>query len=584
MKNKKKQMRVSSMYHILIIYCLFIAIILSTFCMMSYHSIKQIEGDVKNNAERQLKFMDNQLDDAFQSMQFSIAGLINNQDVSYFNKIKNTSDNHEILLSRARVTESLQNAVGSSQVMGSAIAFYQSSDQFIYTNTMSDDDQEKVAEFMRNVDQSGWYRLDKVSFYYVNFAPFQPRPLQTSNFHYAVAGKIRQDFIYDLIDDSNNDEDVHTLFAFPNGKTIQVNSLPKLVQSKIAQGIKENNLPTQFEIHSRLTRYQVFSRYNSRTGTWMISYLNTHMFSKRMLQTMLFSAFILILLAALAFFILILFYRKIYQNMQNMFYALTAAESGDYSARMPTSKDSDFNYVFLKYNTMLDQTERLLTSLKKETNLRENAEFRQLQAHINPHFLYNNLLFIMSMADTSPKAVIMMTSHLADYYRYVTKKNTTEVFLEQELLLAENYLTIIGLRKEIEFYVDFPEELAMQPFMQLVIQPIVENAIYHGIEMRTGSHEVNVNVSLEGSGYRISVYDDGIGLSKQKIDVLYSQINFIKPKENGSVGLWNVHKRLINRYGAESGLMIESDVETHGYGTTISMWIPIIEKEEGESV
>ncbi|MGM0125626.1 two-component system, sensor histidine kinase YesM [Enterococcus sp. AZ194] len=576
MRKKKNQERLLSMRYLLLIYCLFIVVIFVSFGIMSYQSVKQIENDVINNAERQLNYMDKRLDNAFQSIQFSVAGLLKNQDVANYRKIATTDETDEVIHGRERVRSSLQNAAGSSQVLGSAMVFYQSAQQYVFSNSMNDENQKKITDFLKEVDQSGWYRVDGVSLYYVNFSPFQARTFQTNSFNYAIAGKIRQDFIYDLLADSNNDADIHTFFSFSDGQSIQVNQIPKSLQAKIDTLIAKDDLPAIVELRLDGKNYQVLSRYNARTATWLTSYLDTSIFSKRMIRTVVFSGSILALLTTLAFLVLALFYSKIYRNMQNMFHALSAVEKGDYSARMPMSRDSDFNYVFLKYNTMLDQTERLLIRLKKETVLRETAEFRQLQAHINPHFLYNNLLFIMSMAETSPKAVVMMTSHLADYYRYVTKKNTTEVTLEQELTLAENYLTILALRKEIDFYVDYPEALGRQPFMQLVIQPLVENAIFHGVEMRLGSHEVNLVVEQEEEGYRISVIDDGVGLSNQRIEELYEQISKDTPRTDGSVGLWNVHQRLINRYGVKSGLLIQSDLKQKGYGTTVSMWIPII--------
>jgi two-component system sensor histidine kinase YesM len=576
MRKNKKQERLLSMRYLLLIYCLFIVVIFVSFGIMSYQSVKQIENDVINNTDRQLNYMSNSLDNAFQAIQFSVSGLLKNQDVSNYRKLPTTATDYEVIRGRERVTSSLQNAVGSSQTLGSATVYYQAEQQFLYSNSMSDENQKKLADFLESADESGWYRIDGVSLYYVNFSPFQARAFQTNKFNYAVAGKIRQDFIYDLLSDSNNDADIHTFFSFSDGQTIQVSSTPEQLEKKIKTYLSKGELPSFFSFQEGAKTYQVLSRYNARTESWLISYLDTSIFSKRIMQTVIFSGSILALLTTLAFMVLALFYSKIYRNMQNMFHALSAAEKGNYSARMPMSNDSDFNYVFLKYNTMLDQTERLLISLKKETVLRETAEFRQLQAHINPHFLYNNLLFIMSMAKTSPKAVEMMTSHLASYYRYVTKKNTSEVTLEQELNLAENYLTILALRKEIDFFVDYPEELGSQPFMQLVIQPLVENAIFHGVEMRQGSHEVDLLVEWEEEGYRISVTDDGIGLSQQRIDEIYQQINKEKPRSDGSVGLWNVHQRLVNRYGVKSGLLIQSQLEQKGYGVTISMWIPFI--------
>lgn len=311
----------------------------------------------------------------------------------------------------------------------------------------------------------------------------------------------------------------------------------------------------------------------------MYSYIDMGILSEKMLNTVLTSVGVLLLLVSLAFFILFVFYLKIFKNIKILVTYLKSAESGNYTERIPESQDEEFSFVFQRYNDMIEQTESLVEGLKKETNLRETAEFRQLQAQINPHFLYNNLLFIMSMADKSPKAVELMTSHLAEYYRYVTKKNVDEVTFAQEMKFAENYLTIMSLRKDIDFSVDFDEALANFPFMQLIIQPIVENAVYHGIEERIGSHEVVITTHMEERGFTVSVYNDGQSLDEDEINQLLVMINKDKPKKNGSVGLWNVQQRLLNRYGKKSTLKF-SVADGASYGLTVSFWVPLLNWEE----
>ena len=143
---------------------------------------------------------------------------------------------------------------------------------------------------------------------------------------------------------------------------------------------------------------------------------------------------------------------------------------------------------------MVAQIQMLFTSLKTETDLRRNAEMKQLQAQINPHFLYNSLFFIMSMAKSSPEAVIRMSKHLAEYYRYLTRLDSSSVTLATELELADHYLGIMALCKTMDYDIKLPDELKEQPIMPLIIQPIVENAILHGIEERQGAHRVAISV------------------------------------------------------------------------------------------
>jgi two-component system sensor histidine kinase YesM len=197
----------------------------------------------------------------------------------------------------------------------------------------------------------------------------------------------------------------------------------------------------------------------------------------------------------------------------------------------------------------------LFTSLSLETELRKTAEFKQLQAQINPHFLYNSLFFIMSKARTSPDSVEQMSKHLAEYYRYNTRLDSREVTFGSELKLAEHYLIIMSLCKELAYEIKLPEELETLPIIPLIIQPIVENAIQHGIEERQGAHRVSIEVLQHSDELQILIHDDGKGLNDQDMQKLLAKIASDQaPAESRGIGLWNVNQRLKNEYGQASGL------------------------------
>ena len=203
---------------------------------------------------------------------------------------------------------------------------------------------------------------------------------------------------------------------------------------------------------------------------------------------------------------------------------------------------------------MTSSIQRLFRTLVKEMQQRDLAEERQFQSQIQPHFLYNSLFYIVSVAD-QPQDVRKMTRHLAEYYRYLSKAKD-RVCIQDEVEFARHYLSIQALRKDFQFQISLEDHVGQELILPLLIQPIIENAIEHGIEAKDGAHQINLSVKRENSGIHISVSDDGPGMLLDDLETLYHFIN--QPHhQGGSIGLWNVNQRLKNAYGKEAGLHLK---------------------------
>ncbi len=204
-----------------------------------------------------------------------------------------------------------------------------------------------------------------------------------------------------------------------------------------------------------------------------------------------------------------------------------------------------------------------LVHLKETVKSLVSAELSFLQAQIKPHFLYNTLSVIISLCNREPKKAQELLTHLSDYlrgsFRYESKNGL--VFLGDELQTVEAYLAIekarFSDRLEVEYDID-RDNIAYIPILS--IQPLVENAVRHGIMKRIEGGTVKLTVKHIDEYIYISVEDDGVGISPEELERLFNS-------ENGrGVGLLNIHKRLINLYG--KGLEINSIV---GKGTRVSM-------------
>jgi sensor histidine kinase YesM len=234
-------------------------------------------------------------------------------------------------------------------------------------------------------------------------------------------------------------------------------------------------------------------------------------------------------------------------------------EDGDLNTKILPLPDNEFAYVFEQFNWMTDRIRQLIDSTVKEQQLRSQAEMRQLQLQINPHFLYNCLSYIVTVAE-KPKAVTQMAVLLSRYYRYCTKSKAVTT-IGEEVAYAQAYLSIMAMRKSIECDVSVAEELYPLPVIPLILQPIIENAIEHGIEERENAKHVFVKAyPVIENRIRVEVSDDGSGMSREEMERLKLCLRKKESTEGEGIGLWNVNQRLINYYGETSGLEFDTSI------------------------
>lgn len=344
-----------------------------------------------------------------------------------------------------------------------------------------------------------------------------------------------------------------SLLLFPDGTSLsKLSAIDQKILSKIT-GIQEEQNNQKITIDDK--KYSYYLSTNSKSGIQMISYFHLSKLLEPVKKLGIVTMSAGVFLLGFAVYFVTLFYRSVTVQINRLVYYFKKVENGDFSTRIVEEPRNEFGYVFDQFNQMVQGGQALLESLSKEQKMRDLSEFKQMQLQIDPHFLYNSLAYIVSVADNQ-EAVVDMSSHLAQYYRYRTKARIKTV-LEEELAFAENYLEIMTMRKELVYSIDFPDGLMDEPILPLIIQPLVENAIEHGIEGREGAFQVHILGETSAEYLKISVTDDGKGLRGGEIQELLTRINRKEVAEDESVGLWNVNQRLINHYGKESHLHFE---------------------------
>lgn len=266
-----------------------------------------------------------------------------------------------------------------------------------------------------------------------------------------------------------------------------------------------------------------------------------------------------IILLALSIMMSFILYKQIHRPIQLLLKAVNHLKDGDWSYRIQFKAKNEFASLNEAFNDMTSQIQQLIEKVYLEQLRVKDSYLKQLQSQINPHFLYNCLFFIKSKAKVQDyESISQMAMNLGEYYRYITRLDHSNTTLEQELNLLKNYLSVQNLRKQrIDFEIDVPSSLLSVNIPRLIIQPIVENSIIHGIEKIVGIGTIRITGYLEGNRLFIIVEDNGPGMSSIDIEQLMNKINQPTNESEKGYGLWNVQQRIKQLYGIYSGLSIE---------------------------
>lgn len=214
--------------------------------------------------------------------------------------------------------------------------------------------------------------------------------------------------------------------------------------------------------------------------------------------------------------------------------------------------------------------------VKSEQKQLRKAEFELLQAQINPHFLYNTLDAIVWSAEAgNQKQVVSMVGSLSDFFRTSLNKGKEIVTIREELQHVRSYLEIQQIRYQdiLTYEIDVPEEIYNYTIPKITVQPVVENALYHGIKNKRGGGKIIVTGGDLGEYIQITVKDDGSGMTPERLNEIRENLKKEKPEDNTIYGLYNINERIKLSFGDNYGVGIDS---TEGGGTIVNIRLPKI--------
>ncbi|MDX1358738.1 MAG: sensor histidine kinase [Clostridia bacterium] len=291
------------------------------------------------------------------------------------------------------------------------------------------------------------------------------------------------------------------------------------------------------------------------------------------------SLILIILLVGILFIVIasIFISYKISQPIKRLEYQMNKVERGDFNIDpLKAEGEDEVRQLTHSFNLMIQRIKQLMGQIIEEQEAKRKNELKALQAQINPHFLYNTLDSIIWMNENkNHEGVSEMTAALAKLFRISISRGREIITVRDEIDHVISYLVIqkIRYKNKFEYSVDLPDEYGGCPTLKLLLQPIVENSIYHGINSIPDKGLIEIKVYVEGSTLVYLVSDNGYGIEMEKLSAIME--GETKSKHSTGVGIKNVNERIKLYYGDEYGISIESEPEE---GTNVYIRIPYVEE------
>ena len=271
--------------------------------------------------------------------------------------------------------------------------------------------------------------------------------------------------------------------------------------------------------------------------------------------------------------------RSITLPIQKLRDSMKKVQEGDFSVSdVVVDSKNEIGSLTKSFDVMTHRIHELMEQNVHEQEEKRKSELKALQSQINPHFLYNTLDSIIWMAEGKKnEEVVLMTASLARLLRQSISNEDEVVPIANEVEYARGYLTIQKMRykDKLEFQIEVDSSILYIPLIKLVLQPIIENAIYHGLKYKESKGLLIVKGFMKDGNAVLQVIDDGVGMDEETLAHIYDK-HKVNYHSNG-VGVYNVQKRLKLYYGEDYGITYTSEL---GKGTTATITIP--GRQEGQ--
>ncbi len=436
------------------------------------------------------------------------------------------------------------------------------------------------------VKQMTWFSnaVNEPSIHYFS-SPYSPTPSQneiyvTKYFNYDIENgrgiilmEIKFDKIITLAENSNLGENGQILIVDSNYGVVFTTSSDNEVTENLRSRAVNLALGTSI---ADIKSNRMFAFVETITNTrWRLAIFINIDESKTARDNFTFALLIISFFAIITTVIVVSFLsRSIAHPLKQLEKTMKEIEDADYFTvqEVNIGKQMEVASLSASFNNMMHRIKELMDKVVEEQEAQRKSELKALQNQINPHFLYNTLDSIVWLIDNDKnKEASEMVVSLAKLFRISISRGRNIISVKDEIEHAKSYLLIQSIRYANAFKYEFDVDPNVLEFttMKLILQPLIENAIYHGLKNRIDEGKLKISAHLINNKIVFKVEDNGYGIKEEKIEELYR--NFKNPDLNDGVGLKNVYLRLKIYYGDEANLLINSELDE---GTIITIIIP----------
>lgn len=396
-----------------------------------------------------------------------------------------------------------------------------------------------------------------------------------------IAVDVKPDFIAKTVQ-SLGFQNVHVTVAGPYGEVYTTNpAISKELLNKDNDLNRDTIRPLPVTIDTRINgeteKWSGVKKYNDYTGWTTYLLVDRKELLKESAVIKDYSVFVVVLICVATAILSWLLARGLSKPIRGLIRSMQAVEKGLFvlPATPVDARKDEFGQLLLRYNRMVVRLEEMVNSISQSERLKREAELNALRARINPHFLHNTINSIRMLA------ILQDSDQIADLLRAFSQLLNSNMKLDQELItireeivFLKDYLQLMELRYTEKFSVEWriQDETRNALIPAMILQPIVENAIFHGA---AGINDrvhiiISAEVSADGSQLQLCIADDGIGMDAAKV----AKLNADKyGTDNRNIGIGNVRDRIGFRFGRQYGLSIESQV---GQGVKVKLSMPFI--------
>lgn len=380
-----------------------------------------------------------------------------------------------------------------------------------------------------------------------------------------------------LVDMKHMDYDAYCIVD-KNGECILGESLYKSLKKET--WIECNNqiqgYANTIDIGQEYSNYIVSGVYNDIPGWYIYSVKSKSALLMNLIRALKIIVVFLAFIFGISTLFITLGVKKVTEGVRILSTSMEKFGNNNFESRAHcSSKDEigklcdNFNNMAEEIQKLLEQKESYIEELKIEKELsrklqeqKRNAELQALQAQINPHFLYNVLNMItLEAEDVGATDISQLSASLGRFFRLSLSKGAEVIKLEAEVEHVENYLRIQSLRykEKMTYIIEMDQELKTVPVIKLILQPLVENSIYHGIKPSLRNGYIRILIQKKEDVINIQVIDNGVGIPEQKVKVINEQLGNGRKMECNGYGIYNVNERVKLAYGKKYGLKYISE-------------------------